>query len=107
MKPLGAWRCASSISRTGCRYFLVVGPIEAEVRWEDGYHDKEMEGWYYEVYGTEVSEQEPYKTADAAKLAAEETLTRAIGDAVREGSRLGLYGKKRVVRELKATRDRK
>jgi hypothetical protein len=115
MKPCGEWRTDFSDRR---RFRLVVGPLEASVRFHQprvlrgkhiGWKDY-PEGWYIEVGEFEdgwfgVKHLSPcYKTVDEAKLAAEAEISRMIGTAVREGSRLGLYGRKKVVREIRSNR---
>ncbi len=104
MKPLGEWIQDAYSAYYGIkRQVLVVGPLKATVT-------EHQDEWYIDVgeiydsyfsFGTQSQKINIFKTEVDAKLKAEEELSKLIGEAVREGSRLGLYGKKKVIRDLR------
>lgn len=108
MKPYGEWKTVGGYYyRDGNEHQLDVGPLTAYIRFHQPYDYKKgnridyKRGWYIKV--GEINDgwlnlkniSTCYDTENEAKLAAEEEISKLIGEAVREGSRLGLYGRKK------------
>lgn len=111
MKPCGEWRKL----QYNRGYELDVGPLGGSVEHHSPYllinrkWKAFPEGWYCDGEGfSDELRQKKFKTMVEAMLAAEKEIARLIGLAVREGSRLGFYGRKSVIRKIRqSTRNRK
>lgn len=118
MKPCGEWKTAGRcyFYKDKNEYQLDVGPLTAYVRFHQPYDYKKgidyKCGWYIKVGEIDngwlnfKNISTCYDTENEAKLAAEEEISKLIGEAVREGSRLGLYGRKKVVKEIRRQRNK-
>ena len=103
-QPRGIWKQEPMFRLD--RWLLRAGPIEVVV--EKGYRQV---GWMTRVAsGRDIftrREREKvmlFKTREEAMVCAETRLGELIAEAVREGSRLGLYGRGRVLRSIREQR---
>jgi hypothetical protein len=107
MKPLGEW-----VQDGNGLLVLKCGPLSVEVQqdWMDRLWRVRIPFWVYvngrrrEDMAELVKSMRWSGTRDEAMLLAEKMLTDAIAWSVREGSRMGLYGRKGAVREMKRRR---
>ena len=104
MKPLGCWTRDTNSDR---RWWLRVGDLAVEV--EQSLYGKDAGKWVATRYpGVSTlfglrpkRSHATFESRDEAMLAAEESMAELVATVVREASKLGLYGRNRVRRQIR------